>query len=397
MNEHREAVIVDGVRTPFGRAHPTKGWFRNVRGDELAASCLRELIARNELDVQLVDDVILGVALPTGELALNAARQIALLAGLPVTCPAATVNRLCGSSLQALHQAVHAIEAGAADVILVGGVEKMTGQPPVEPTVLHPRLSNVTSPAAMNMGLTAEFLARRYGIARAAQDEYAARSHQLAAAAVAAPNLKREILATWGHDESGQRRLFAADQCLRADANPAALANLSPAFEPQSGTVTAGNSSPRNDGAAALLIMSRERAKALGCTPLATVRGTAVAGITPCEMGLGPIPALRRLLQRGSRGSESASLACGLADIQHLELNEAFAAQVLACTQVGDLPLEKLNLRGGAIAQGHPLGATGAKIVLSLLHSLHSTSTGRGIAALCIGMGQGMATLVERD
>jgi acetyl-CoA acyltransferase len=388
MNKHRQAVIVDGLRTPFGRAHPTKGWFRQVRGDELAASCLRELIARNELDVQLVDDVILGIALPTGELSLNAARQISLLAGLPVTCPAATVNRLCGSSLQALNQAAHAIETGAANVIFVGGVERMSAQPAFDPTIFHPQLAKFTSYDSLNMGLTAEHLARTHGISRTDQDAYAARSHELTAAARPAAGLKPETLPTWGHDESGKHILVASDQCLRPDTTPAALAKLLPAFNTDGGTITAGNSSPRNDGAAALLVMARETALALGHEPLATIRGSATVGITPCEMGLGPVPAIQRLLTRQ---------ACDFRSVDHLELNEAFAAQVLACVQVGSLPMEKLNRRGGAIAIGHPLGASGARLVLSLLHSLHSTDSHRGIAALCVGLGQGMATLIERD
>jgi acetyl-CoA acyltransferase len=386
MDKLRQAVIVDGIRTPFGRAHPTKGWFRDVRGDELAASCLRELIARNKLEPTLVDDVILGIALPAEELSLNAARQIALLAGLPVTCPAVTVNRLCGSSLQALHQAVHAIEAGAADVVLVGGVERMSVQSPPPDSAFNPRLSTVTSKDSMSMGLTAEFLSQRYAISRTDQDAYAARSHQLTATSKPAAALQPEILPTWGRNEVGEQILITHDQCLRPETTGDSLARLPAAFM-TGGTVTAGNSSPRNDGAAALLVMSQEKAVSLGYWPLAAVRGTAVVGISPCEMGLGPVPAIGRLLARAGKS---------LDDLDCLELNEAFAAQVLACVQVGKLPMDKLNLRGGAISIGHPLGGSGTRLILSLLHSLHSTNSEWGIAALCVGMGQGMATLVQR-
>ena len=382
MTSSRQAVIVAGVRTPFGRAHPEKGWLRNIRADELAATCVRELIQRSQLDPKLVDDVIVGCALQTNEMSLNAARQIALLAGLPVTCPAVTVNRLCGSSLQALHQAVHAIEAGHADVQLVVGVEKMTGQAPPPIDLLHPQLAQVTSPAAMSMGLTAEFLALRYHISRADQDAFAARSHQLAA------GVKDDsLISIHGHSDNGERILIERDQTLRADTNIAALAKLPAAFVPN-GTVTAGNSSPRNDGAAALLIMSRETASGLGLQPLAIVRATAVAGITPSEMGLGPVPAIEKLLERAK---------LSLADIDEIELNEAFATQALACIRQGKLDPEKVNRRGGAIAIGHPLGASGTRLILSLTRSLQATDTARfGIAAMCIGMGQGIAALLEK-
>lgn len=384
-NHSRQAVIVDGVRTPFGRAHPERGWLRNIRADELAANCLRELIQRNNLDPQLVDDVIVGCALQTGEMSLNAARPIALLAGLPVTCPAVTVNRLCGSSLQALHQAVHAIEAGHADVQLVAGVEKMTGQPPPPADLLHPKLSAVTSPAAMSMGLTAEFLAQRYCISRADQDAFALRSHQFASAALHS-KLQSEILPCWGDAESGERILIEQDQTLRPDTNLASLAKLPAAFL-EAGTVTAGNSSPRNDGAAALLVMSRETASGLGYQNLTVVKLTSVAGITPSEMGLGPVPAIEKLLSR-------TKLQAG--DIGSIELNEAFAAQALACIRQGRIDPDKVNRRGGAIAIGHPLGASGCRLILSLVHTLHSDKSEFGIAAMCIGMGQGIATLLQR-
>ncbi|WP_425617961.1 acetyl-CoA C-acyltransferase [Anatilimnocola sp. NA78] len=383
----RTAVIVDGLRTPFGRAHPEKGCFRFARADELAAHCLRELISRNRLELASVDDVIVGAALQNDELSLNAARQIALLAGLPVTCPAMTVNRLCGSSLQALHQAAHAILAGAADVQLVVGVERMTGQPAPGPTVLHPRLSAVTCRAALSMGTTAEFLASRYSISRDDQDAWALRSHQRACTATSAPGLLPEIIPTPGVNEEGHTMLIAQDQAVRADASLAALAKLAPAFVTTGGSVTAGNSSPRSDGAAALLVMSAAKAHSLGYRPLAAVRATAVVGISPSEMGLGPVPAIGRALK-------NAQLSPG--DVACIELNEAFAAQTLACLRQGNLNPERVNCRGGAIAVGHPLGASGARLIISLIHSLYVSDREFGLAAMCIGMGQGIATMIER-
>jgi len=382
----RIAVIVDGLRTPFGRAHEQKGCFRNSRADELAAHCLRELIARNDLDPAIVDDVIVGAALQNGELSLNAARQIALLAGLPVTCPAVTVNRLCGSSLQALHQAVYAIQVGAADVQLVTGVERMTGQQPPEQTVLHPRLSAVTSRDALSMGHTAEFLAHRCCISRADQDAWALRSHQRASAATSVQGLKQEIIATPGLNDAGQATLIRADQGVRGDASLVALEKLAPAFVFPSGTVTAGNSSPRSDGSAALLIMSSERAHSLGYRALATVRATAVAGISPSEMGLGPVPAIERVL---------SSARLSLSDIAHIELNEAFAVQTLACMRQANLSPERLNCRGGAIAIGHPLGGSGARIATTLLYRMRDEGARYGLATMCVGQGQGVATIFE--
>jgi acetyl-CoA acyltransferase len=385
----RQAVIVDGVRTPFGRAHATKGWLRNVRPDELVAGCWRELVRRNALDPALVDEAILGLALSPVELALNGARQASLLAGLPLTCPAVTVNRLCGSSLQALHQAAHAIQAGDADVVLVGGVERMTGQEAPAPAVLHPRLAAITPRESMSMGLTAEFLAHRYGISRADQDAWAVRSHQRSslAAQTRAPGLQAEVMSVVGHDDQGLPLLIDRDQTLRTDASAESLAALSPAFLSQGGTVTAGNSSPRSDGAAALLVMSAERARSLGYRPLAKVVATAVVGVSPAEMGLGPVSAIAKVLQRGG---------LTLADIASLELNEAFAVQTLACIRQAGLDPARVNERGGAIAVGHPLGASGARITLSLLDSLHNSRQEFGLVAMCIGMGQGIATLIQR-
>lgn len=381
------AVIVDCVRTPIGRAHKDRGYFRDVRGDDLAVACIRGLIDRSGIDPSLVEDVVLGNTNQTLEQGLNAARPIALMAGLPIESGGATVNRLCGSSLQALNQAAHAILAGAEDVQIVGGFEHMHHLPMDHGIDLNPKLFARTSRGAMMMGVTAEFLAQTQGISREDQDEFALRSHQNASATQANGQLAAEIVPVYGRDESGRKTRFTRDQCVRDDANIEALAELKPAFMPKGGTVTAGNSSPLNDGAAALLVMSEETALSLGLKPIARVRSTAVAGVEPAVMGTGPVPATRKALKR-------AGLA--LSDIDLVELNEAFAAQSLACLRMLDLDAERVNVRGGAIAIGHPLGASGARIATTLLHAMVECDVTLGLATMCIGAGQGIATIFER-
>lgn len=380
------AVIIDAVRTPIGRAHPEKGVFREVRSDDLAIAVIRALLERTGIDPALVEDVVLGCTQQTGEQGLNAARGIALMAGLPVQSAATTVNRLCGSSLQALHQAAHAIAAGDADVQIVGGLEHMQHLPMDFNLDINPKLYQVTSRGAIHMGVTAEFLAQTHSISRQRQDEFALRSHQLAAAATNDGDFAREIVPVYGRDEVGQRMLVREDQCIRHDTSLAALSALKPAFLPKGGTVTAGNSSPLNDGAAALLVMSEQRAKALGLKPLARVKATAVAGVEPSVMGTGPVPATHKALARAS---------LQLADIGLVELNEAFAAQVLACLKLLKLDEAKVNVRGGAIAIGHPLGASGARIVTTLVHTMRDRGIKYGLATMCIGLGQGIATVLE--
>jgi acetyl-CoA acyltransferase len=382
-----QAVIVDAVRTPIGRAHPQKGWFREVRSDDLAVACVRRLLERTGIDPAEIEDVVFGNTQQTGEQGLNVARCIALMAGLPVTTGGTTVNRLCGSSLQALNQAAHAIAAGFEDVQIVGGLEHMHHLPMDHGLDINPKLFERTSRAALLMGVTAEFLAQTHDISRRDQDAFALRSHQRAAAAHSRGEFQREIVPVYAKDEQGQRFLATTDQCVRPDTSLEALAALEPAFLPKLGTVTAGNSSPLNDGAAALLVMSEAKAKALGLKPLVRVRATAVAGVEPCVMGTGPVPAVQKVLQR-------AKLT--LRDIDLIELNEAFAAQALACIRLLGLDEEKVNVRGGAIALGHPLGASGARIATTLIHAMVDRQATLGLATMCIGLGQGIATVFER-
>jgi len=383
----KQAVIVDCVRTPVGRAHRDKGVFRDVRSDDLAVACIRALVERTGVDPELVEDVVMGNTQQTGEQGMNAARCIGLMAGLSIESGGTTVNRLCGSSLQAVNQAAHAVAAGSEDVQIVGGLEHMLHFPMEKGADPNPKLFHRTSLAALNMGFTAEFLAMSQGIAREQQDAFALKSHQKAAKATEAGEFKREIVPVYGKDEEGNRILVETDQCIRPDGSMEALAALKPAFMPGVGTVTAGNSSPLNDGAAAMLLMSEERAKELGLKPLVRVKATAIAGVDPAVMGSGPVPATKKVLKRA--GME-------LSDIDVIELNEAFAAQALACIQMLKMDEEKVNLRGGAVAIGHPLGASGARIATTLINNMVDRDLNIGLATMCIGVGQGIATIFER-
>ena len=383
----QHAVVIDCVRTPVGRSHRERGVFRDVRSDDLAVACVQALIERTGIDPQHIEDVVIGNTQQTKEQGLNVARTVGLMAGLPVHAGGATVNRLCGSSLQALNQAAHAIVAGSENVQIVGGLEHMHHLPMDHGLDLNPKLFHRTSKAALHMGITAEFLSQTQDISRGDQDEFALASHQKAAAAQRAGEFDREIVPIYGLDESGQRVLVNIDQCVRADTSLAALAALEPAFMPKMGSVTAGNSSPLNDGAAAMLVMSAEKAQELELQPLVRVRSTAVAGVEPSVMGTGPVPATRKALQRA--GVE-------LSDIDCIELNEAFAAQSLACIRMLDLDPEKVNVRGGAIAIGHPLGASGARIATTLVNTMIDRGATLGLATMCIGVGQGIATVFER-
>jgi acetyl-CoA acyltransferase len=385
------AVIVDCVRTPIGRAHPERGFFRDVRSDDLAVQCVQALVQRTGIDPAEIEDVVMGNTQQTREQGLNVARSIALMAGLPAATGGATVNRLCGSSLQALNQASHAIVAGFEDVQIVGGLEHMHHLPMDHGLDLNPKLFQYTSRGALLMGVTAEFLAQTQDIGREVQDQFALRSHQRAAAAQKNGEFKKEIIPVFARDENGQRFLADYDQCVRPDSTLEALVALAPAFMPKLGTVTAGNSSPLNDGAAALLVMSEDKAKSLGLKPLVRVRATAVAGVEPSVMGTGPVPATKKALKRAG---------LQLADLDLIELNEAFAVQVLACTRMlklsDDAVDQKVNVRGGAIAIGHPLGASGARIATTLIHNMLDRDATLGLATMCIGVGQGIATIFER-
>jgi acetyl-CoA acyltransferase len=382
-----EAVIVDAVRTPIGRAHKDKGLFRHVRSDDLAASVVEALVARSGIDPTAIEDVLLGNTQQQGEQGFNVARNVALLAGLPTTAAGATINRLCGSSLQAIAQASHSVIAGGEDVQIVGGLEHMLHIPMDQDIDINPKLFHTTSKGALNMGYTAEFLAQTQGISREEQDAFAVRSHHRAAAAQAGGKFKSQIIPAYGNDETGRRVLAEIDQCVRPDCSMEGLAALKPAFMPVIGTVTAGNSSPLNDGAAALLLMSRERADELGLKPLVKVRATAVCGVDPAVMGTGPVPATQKVLKRAG---------LSLKDIGLIELNEAFAAQALACIRMLKLDEEKVNVNGGALAIGHPLGASGARIATTLIHAMLERNVEIGLATMCIGVGQGIAVVFER-
>ncbi len=399
-------VIIDACRTPVGRSHPEKGVYRDVRSDDLAVAVVRALVERTGIDPAAIEDVVLGNTQQQREQGFNVARSVGLMAGLPVEAGGATVNRLCGSSLQAIAQASHAIRADAEDVQIVGGLEHMHHIPMDAGLDLNPKLFTRTSKAALMMGITAEFLAQTQGISREEQDRFALASHQKASAAyangeaageaasAAGPTAKpvagafsHEIIPIWGRDESGNRILVERDQCVRSDTSMEALAALPPAFMPGLGTVTAGNSSPLNDGAAALLILSEDRAKSLGLRPLVKVRATAVAGVDPAVMGTGPVPATKKALERAG---------LSLKDIDLIELNEAFAAQALACIRMLEMDESKVNVRGGAIAIGHPLGASGARIATTLVHAMRDRDATLGLATMCIGVGQGIAVIFER-
>jgi 3-oxoadipyl-CoA thiolase len=398
----REAVIVDAVRTPVGRYG---GALRSVRPDDLAALIIQSLVRRNNLDPAAIDDVIFGCANQAGEDNRNVARMAVLLSGLPPTVPGQTVNRLCGSGLQAAVTAAHTIQVGEGEVLIAGGVESMTRAPLVMPKpnegfprgdvrvydttlgwrFINPRLAEMYAP--YSMGETAENVAERYKISRGEQDAFALESQRKAVAAIASGRFKEEIVPVRIPQPRGEPVEVDTDEHPRPDTTAAGLATLEPAFR-TGGTVTAGNSSGINDGAAGLLVMEAERAKAMGRAPKARVVATAVAGVDPSVMGLGPVPATRKALAR-------AGLTVG--DMDVIELNEAFAAQVLACARDLDLPMERLNPNGGAVALGHPIGCSGARILTSLVYELNRRGGRYGLATMCIGVGQGIAMIVERQ
>ena len=384
----KDVVIVDAVRSPMGRSKG--GMFRNVRADAMSAAMINALLKRNpKVDPNEIEDVIWGCVQQTLEQGFNVARFASLMTAIPHTASAQTVNRLCGSSMSALHSAAMAIMTGNGEVFVVGGVEHMGHLPMTHGLDPSPALSKYAAKASGMMGLTAEVLAKMHGISRAAQDQFALRSHQRAAAARAEGRFKAEIVPMEGHDEFGFSRVFDYDEVVREDSTLEALAALKPAFDPRHGTVTAGNSSAISDGASALLVMSLDRAKALGLEPMARIRAMATAGVDPAIMGYGPVPAVKKALARAQMKLE---------DIELWELNEAFAAQslpVLKDLKLRDHVDRKVNLNGGAIALGHPLGCSGARITTTLLHQMKAGGQRTGIATMCIGLGQGIATVFE--
>src|SRR5437660_4039793 len=396
MTPMETAVIVDALRTPIGRY---AGALKEVRPDDLAALVVSQAVKRNQLDPATIEDVYFGDANQTGEDNRNVARMAVLLAGLPVEIPAATMNRLCGSGMQAVVSATREIETKNGACFLAGGVESMTRAPfilekaqreyPRGAQTLHdstlgwrminPRMAELYPP--ISLGQTAEVVARRYGITREAQDEWALGSHRKAIAAQEACHFRNEMVAVALAD--GVK--IEKDEGPRPDTSLEKLASLKPAFE-KDGTVTAGNSSPLNDGAACLVLMAESHAQRIGARPLARILAAASAGVDPSCMGLGPIPASRKALAR-------AGLTTG--DLDCIELNEAFASQVLACMRYLELDAEGVNRNGGAIAPGHPPGARGVRLTTTLVHELARRKARYGLATMCIGVGQGIATVVE--
>ena len=377
----QDAVIVAAVRTPVGKAR--KGSLAHVRADELAALAIRAAVDRVPgLDPREIDDVILGCAMPEADQGMNVARIAALRAGLPVEVPGVTVNRFCASGLQAVAMAAEHIMVGHAHVIVAGGVESMSRVPMMgfKPSP-NPYLVDHRPEVYMAMGHTAEEVARRFGVSREDQDAFALESHRRAAAAIDQGRFREETVPVPLEDG----RLFEVDEGVRRDTSMEALRALPPAFQ-EGGTVTAGNSSQMSDGAAAVVVMSARRAEALGVRPLAVFRGFAVAGVPPEIMGIGPVEAVPRLMRRtGVR----------LQDVDLVELNEAFAAQTLAVIRQLELDPARVNVNGGAIALGHPLGATGAKLTATLLHEMRRRRARYGIVTMCVGGGMGAAGLFE--
>jgi 3-oxoadipyl-CoA thiolase len=396
-----EALIVDAVRTPMGRYG---GILKDIRPDDLAAHVITKLIERNHINKEEIEDVVLGCTNQAGEDCRNVARNASLLAGIPCSVPGVTVNRLCGSGLEAVNQAGRAIGFEEGDLLVAGGVEMMTRAPLVMPkgsvpfqrgevtvydSVLGWRFPNKRLGELyplISLGQTAENVAEKYGIGRKEQDAFGLRSHRNAVSAQLEGRFKDEIIPVSAPQRRGDPIVHDADEGPRPDTSLEKLAALRPAFT-KDGTVTAGNSSPLTDGAAALLIMSRAKAESLQLEPLVRIVATAVAGVDPGYMGIGPIPATRKALKR-------ANLTVDQLDL--IELNEAFASQSLACIKELGLDPKKVNVNGGAIALGHPLGCSGARIVTTLIHEMKRRDSRYGLATMCIGVGQGIATIVER-
>jgi 3-oxo-5,6-didehydrosuberyl-CoA/3-oxoadipyl-CoA thiolase len=400
----RAAYLVDGVRSPFGRYGGALG---GVRADDLAGAVIAALVRRTKIPADRIDDVVLGCANQAGEDNRNVARMAALLAGLPVDIPGVTVNRLCGSGMQAIADAARQVATGEAELVIAGGVEQMSRAPlvmakPVDAfprgnqtiydTTLGWRFVNPKMEAAhgtLAMGETAERVAERCGVTREAQDRFALASQQRAGRALASGRMAREIepIVTGVDKKTGAATTFSVDEHPRPDMTAEQLAKLRPAFVKASGTVTAGNASGLNDGACAVLVASEQAMRELGLTPKARYVASAAAGVEPSYMGLGPIPASKKALARAGLAVQRIDLA---------EVNEAFAAQTIPCIEQIGLDPEKTNVNGGAIAWGHPLGASGARLALTLLYELGDRSDRFGLATMCIGVGQGIAMIVER-
>ncbi len=389
----KEAIIVSAVRTAVGKA--PKGTLKNTRSDELGAAAIKEAVGRAGVDAALIDDVIMGCAFPEASQGMNVARTASILAGLPVETSAMTVNRYCSSGLQTIALAADRIATGGAEAIVAGGLESMTAIPMGGNTFRpNPHLADTYPDYYLNMGLTAENLAKKYEITREQADEFSLGSHQKAAAAIKAGNFKDEIVPVTVHvdefDEKGRVRrkevVFDTDEGVRYDASPEGFAKLKPVFHAK-GTVTAGNSSQMSDGAAAAVVMSADKAKELGLTPLARFVSYATAGCLPEEMGIGPVYAIPKALK-------FAGLTLDQIDV--IELNEAFAAQGLSVMKMLEMDPSKVNVNGGAVALGHPLGCTGAKLTATILQELKRRNARYGMVTMCVGGGMGAAGIFER-
>jgi acetyl-CoA acyltransferase len=382
-------VVVDCLRTPMGRSKG--GAFRHTRAEDLSAHLMKGILERNpEVDPVEIEDIYWGCVQQTLEQGFNVARNAALLAGLPIEIGAVTVNRLCGSSMQALHDAARSIMVGDAEICLIGGVEHMGHVPMNHGVDFHPGMSKHVAKAAGMMGLTAEMLGKMHGISREDQDAFAARSHARAQAATVEGRFKNEILPTEAHAADGSLFTLDFDEVIRPETTVEGLSQLRPVFDPANGTVTAGTSSALSDGASAMLIMSEDKANALGLKIRARVKSMAIAGCDPSIMGYGPVPATQKALERAGLNIE---------DMGVIELNEAFAAQSLPCAKdlgLLDVVDEKVNLNGGAIALGHPLGCSGSRISTTLINLMETQDVKYGLATMCIGLGQGIATVFER-
>ena len=383
----KDVVIVDGVRTAMGKSK--NGMFRNVRADSMSAELVRALVERNDFDTNEVEDVIWGCVNQTLEQGMNIGRNIGLLADIPKTAGGQTVNRLCGSSMQALHTAAAQIMTNQGDLFIIGGVEHMGHVGMMHGIDINPEASKHYAKASNMMGLTAEMLGRMNNISREEQDAFGYESHRRAWEATQQGRFDNEIIGIEGHDAEGRLQLCTVDEVIRPNTTMESLAKLRPVFDPKGGTVTAATSSALSDGASAMLVMSAQKAKDLGLKPRARIRSMAIAGCDAAIMGYGPVPATQKALKRAGMS---------LDDMQTIELNEAFAAQSLSVLKAMDLTDKQdiININGGAIALGHPLGCSGARITVTLLNAMEQMDTEIGLATMCIGLGQGIATVIER-
>ena len=381
----REAVIIDAVRTPIARAHPEKGWFKDIRSDELGVIVIRELLNRTKIDAAQIEDVILGCATQSGEQAMNIARYIAIMAGLPFGVAAQTINRQCASGMTAVHSAAHAIMADCGDVFIAGGIEHMTHLPEGIGADLNPKRFEFVERSSSSMGLTAENLAEMYNISRKEQEEYALRSHRKAIAAREDGRFRDEIVPVEVPLKNGGKKLIDSDQNPRSYTSLDIMAALEPITRPN-GTITVATASAASDGAAAILLMSREKAKKMGLKPKVRVLSMAVAGVDPKLMGLGIVPATKKALDRARLTT---------ADIDVAEINEAFAVVAIVAIRELGIDEDKVNPNGGAVALGHPMGCSGARLITTLTHEMVRRRAKYGLAAMCVGMGQGAATILE--